>query len=321
MDIYSNVSTLKGVGPKVLERLNKVSIFNILDLLLYFPRDYEFVNGNIPFEEINEEEKQLLTCEVTGFKSDTRTRSGKILSVVEFNYNGHILQGKWFNQPYAKKNFRIGMKYNLIGKFKKHGESFEVINPLVGGQEALKGEIIPKYPLKGDLTDKLLTKLISYVLDSIKIKENLPEEICEKYKFISLDKAIREIHFPKEKHMLDEAITRLKFQELFTYSMKLLLLKKNIKGNNQGISFPWKEEMKELKASLPYNLTNAQTKVVRDILRDEKSSAPMNRLVQGDVGSGKTIVALIAIFNVYTNGYKSAFMAPTEILADLYPFV
>ena len=316
MDIYSNVSTLKGVGPKVLERLNKVSIFNILDLLLYFPRDYEFVNGNIPFEEINEEEKQLLTCEVTGFKRDIKTGTGKILSVIEFDYNRHKLEGKWFNQPYVKKNFKIGMKYNLIGKFKKQGMNLEIINPLIGGQEALKSEIIPKYPLKGDLTDKLLTKLISYVLDSIKIKENLPKEICEKYKFISLDKAIREIHFPKDKYMLDEAITRLKFQELFTYSMKLLLLKKNIKAKSEGISFPWKEEMKALKASLPYSLTNAQTRVVREILRDEKSNTPMNRLVQGDVGSGKTIVALIAIFNVYTNGYKSAFMAPTEILAN-----
>ena len=316
MDIYSNVSTLKGVGPKVLERLNKVSIFNILDLLLYFPRDYEFVNGNISFEEINEEEKQLLTCKVIGFKSDIRTRSGKILSVIEFDYKGHKLEGKWFNQPYAKKNFKIGMEYNLIGKFKKHGISFEVINPLVGGKEALKSEIIPKYPLKGDLTDKLLTKLISYVLDSIEIRENFPKEICEKYKFISLDKAIREIHFPKNKDMLNEAILRLKFQELFTYSIKLLLLKKNIKGNSEGISFPWKDEMKALKASLPYNLTNAQTRVVREILRDEKSNFPMNRLVQGDVGSGKTIIALIAIFNVYTNGYKSAFMAPTEILAN-----
>ena len=106
MDIYSNVSTLKGVGPKVLERLNKVSIFNILDLLLYFPRDYEFVNGNIPFEEINEEEKQLLTCEVTGFKRDIKTGTGKILSVIEFDYNRHKLEGKWFNQPYVKKNFK-----------------------------------------------------------------------------------------------------------------------------------------------------------------------------------------------------------------------
>ena len=113
----------------------------------------------------------------------------------------------------------------MIGKFKRVGKTLEIVNPLVGCEDALKSEIIPKYPLKGDLTDKLITKLISLVLDSIKITENLPIEMCERYGMISLDKAIREIHFPKGKEMLDKAIKRLKFQELFTYSMKLLLLK------------------------------------------------------------------------------------------------
>ncbi len=316
MDIYSSVATIKGVGPKVLEKLNKVSIFNILDLVLYFPRDYEFVNGNIPFEDISDDEKQLLSCDVISFQRDSRVKNGRVLTVIEFNYKGHRVLGKWFNQPYVKRNFIKGKKYNLIGKFKKIGNTLEVINPLIGGEEALKGEIIPKYPLKGDLSDKLLTKLISQVLDSITIRENLPKSICEKYNFLSLDKAIREIHFPKSKDVLNEAIIRLKFQELYTYSMKLLLLKKNIKEQSRGISFPWNDEMRKLKESLPFELTEAQTKVVRDILRDEKSNIPMNRLVQGDVGSGKTIVALIAIFNVYTNGYKCAFMVPTEILAN-----
>ncbi|MBS5926074.1 MAG: ATP-dependent DNA helicase RecG [Clostridium sp.] len=317
MDIYSSVSTLKGVGPKVLEKLNKVSIFNILDLLLYFPRDYEFVNGNIPFEEINGEEKQILSCKVVAFKRDVRTRTGKTITTIEFDYNGHRVDGKWFNQPYIKNNYRIGVTYNLIGKFKRVGKTLEIVNPLVGCEDALKSEIIPKYPLKGDLTDKLITKLISLVLDSIKITENLPIEMCQKYKMISLDKAIREIHFPKDKEMLEKAITRLKFQELFTYSMKLLLLKRKIKQNNKGISIPWdNERMGELREALPYQLTGAQARVVREILRDQKSTYPMNRLVQGDVGSGKTVVALIAIYNAYTNGYKSAFMVPTEILAS-----
>lgn len=316
MDIYSSVSTLKGVGPKVLEKLNRVSIFNILDLLLYFPRDYEFINGNIPFENIDGEEKQILSCVVTSIKRDTRTRNGKLITTIEFNYCGHKVEGKWFNQPYIKNNYRIGVTYNLIGKFKRIGQTLEIINPFIGCNDALKSEIIPKYPLKGDLTDKLITKLVGLVLDSIKVSENLPEEICERYKLISLDEAIREIHFPKEKNLLEQAIARLKFQELFTYSMKLLLLKRNIKKNNNGISVHWNDKLGELKASLPYNLTGAQTRVVREILRDQKGISPMNRLVQGDVGSGKTIVALIAIYNAYTNGYKSAFMVPTEILAN-----
>lgn len=316
MDIYDSIGTLKGVGPKALEKFNRASIFNILDLLLYFPRDYEFCNANIPFESIDGEEKQILSCTVVGILRDMKTRTRKTISTVEFDYNGHKVLGKWFNQPYVKNTYKIGTSYNLIGKFKRIGNMLEVVNPLIAGNEAVNSEIIPKYPLKADLSDKLLTKLISTTLDKIIIRDNLPKELLEKYNLISLDKAIREIHFPKNKDLLEAAITRLKFQELFTYSLKLLMIKKRAKIGSKGISFPWNDELSKLKAALPFNLTNAQTKVVRDILRDQKSPVPMNRLVQGDVGSGKTIVALIAIYNVYTNGYKSAFMVPTEILAN-----
>lgn len=316
MDIYSSISTVKGVGPKVLERLNRVSIFNILDLLLYFPRDYEFINGNIPFENIDGEDKQILSCKCIAAKRDIRTKTKKVITTIEFDYYGHKVDAKWFNQPYVKNSYRPGIEYNLIGKFKRIGNTLEVMNPLIGCNDALKSEIIPKYPLKGDLTDKLVTKLVGFVLDTIQISENLPEVLLEKYKLISLDKAIREIHFPGDKSVLENAITRLKFQELFTYSMKLLLLKDKIKNKDEGISIPWTKDMTILKESLPFNLTNAQARVVREILKDQKSNSPMNRLVQGDVGSGKTIVALIAIFNAYVNGYKSAFMVPTEILAN-----
>ena len=153
------------------------------------------------------------------------------------------------------------------------------------------------------------------MLDKVIITDNLPKDILDKYNMIDLDTAIREIHFPKGKIELNKAISRLKFQELFTYSMKLLLLKNKLRSND-GISFQWHKELTDLKESLPFKLTDAQTNVVRDILRDQKSKYSMNRLVQGDVGSGKTIVALIALFNVIKNGYQGALMAPTEILAN-----
>lgn len=315
MNIYQDISSLSGVGPKSVEKLNRLYIFTILDLLLYFPRDYEYLNGNIPFEEIDGEEKQILKCVVKGIKRDLRTRTGKTITTVVFEYNNHTVNAKWFNQPYIKKTYKIGVEYSLIGKFKRIGNTLEVVNPMIAGNEAKKSEIIPKYPLKAGISDKFITKLISQVLDTIRIKDNLPSSLLNKYKLTSLDEAIREIHFPKDRTKLEQSINRLKFQELFTYSVKLLLLKEKIYTNNVGISFPWNDKMKELKASLPFPLTNAQTRVVREILLDQKSKRSMNRLVQGDVGSGKTIVALIAIFNTYTNGYKSAFMAPTEILA------
>ncbi|MBN1034973.1 ATP-dependent DNA helicase RecG [Clostridium botulinum] len=316
MDIYSEISSLKGVGPKLTEKLNKCGIFNILDLLLYFPRDYEFIDSNILFEDINGDEKQILRCKVIRIKGDIKTKTGKILTTIEFEYNGHKVYGKWFNQKYIKNTFYNNKVYNLMGKFKRIGKTLEVANPTVVCEEALDNSILPKYPLKGDISNKIIEKLINLVIDSIIIKENLPLDMLNKYNMVSLNDAIRSIHFPKNKDLLEKAIIRLKFQELFTYSLKLLLVKHKLNKNKNGIYFEWNNELKRLKDSIPYSLTNAQTKVVREILRDQKSQKPMNRLVQGDVGSGKTIVALISIFNVIKNGYQCAFMAPTEILAN-----
>ncbi|EES50139.1 ATP-dependent DNA helicase RecG [Clostridium botulinum] len=316
MDIYSEISSLKGVGPKLTEKLNKCGIFNILDLLLYFPRDYEFIDSNILFEDINGDENQILRCKVIRIKGDIKTKTGKILTTIEFEYNGHKVYGKWFNQKYIKNTFYNNKVYNLMGKFKRIGKTLEVANPTVVCEEALDNSILPKYPLKGDISNKIIEKLINLVIDSIIIKENLPLDMLNKYNLVSLNDAIRSIHFPKNKDLLEKAIIRLKFQELFTYSLKLLLVKHKLNKNKNGIYFEWNNELKRLKDSIPYSLTNAQTKVVREILRDQKSQKPMNRLVQGDVGSGKTIVALISIFNVIKNGYQCAFMAPTEILAN-----
>lgn len=315
MDIGVEVSALKGVGPKLTEKLNKCGIFTIYDLLLYFPRDYEFIRSDVEVNEIDGEEKQILTCRVIGYDRDVKTKSGKVISIIKFDYKGNIVLGKWFNQRYIRNSFKLNESYDLVGKFKRNGKLLEVINPMVGCKDAKESEIIPKYPLKGDLNDKVITKIINQVLDNVVIKDNLPKNILDKYNMIDLDTAIREIHFPKGKVELNKAVSRLKFQELFTYSMKLLLLKNNLRSND-GISFEWHDELKALKETLPFSLTEAQTKVVRDILRDQKSKYSMNRLVQGDVGSGKTIVALIALFNVIKNGYVGALMAPTEILAN-----
>ncbi|MEQ8196410.1 MAG: ATP-dependent DNA helicase RecG [Clostridiaceae bacterium] len=316
MNLYSEIGTLKGVGPKLSEKLNKCGIFTIMDLLLYFPRDYEFVCGNRNIHETSKDEKQILTCTAFEFKRDIRTKTGKILSSVIFKYGNETISAIWFNQPYVKKNFRIGETYNLLGKYKQNKGAFEVINPIITSSETLESEIIPKYQLKGDIKNNVFIKLINQVLFSIKIKDNLPVEIIQKYKLASLDESIRNIHFPPERGNLDKAVERLKFQELFTFSLKIMMLKYHLKNNSSGIQFKMSPNLVKLKESLPYSLTEAQSKVVREILSDQKKSTPMNRLVQGDVGSGKTIVALIAIFNVYMNGYQSVLMAPTEILAN-----
>ncbi|EGT3605018.1 ATP-dependent DNA helicase RecG [Clostridium perfringens] len=316
INIYDDIGLVKGVGPKLKERLNKVGIFTVLDLLLYFPRDYEFLNDDISLNGDTSDEKAILKCKAKSYGSSIRTRNGKTLTTINFIYNNLKVIGKWFNQPYIKRNFILGNEYNLMGKFKKVNNTLEVINPLIPCKEANKSEILPIYTLKNGLTNKILVKLINEILKNMIIKENLPEEIVKKYKLISLDKAIRSIHFPAGRGELQSAINRLKFQELFTYSLKIIMMKAHIKKENSGISFKMSPLLKDLKESLPYTLTNAQSRTLREILMDQKRNIAMNRLVQGDVGSGKTLVALISMFNVYMNGYQTVLMAPTEILAN-----
>lgn len=316
INIYDDIGLVKGVGPKLKERLNKVGIFTVLDLLLYFPRDYEFLNDDISLNGDISDEKAILKCKVQSYGSSIRTRNGKTLTTINFTYNNLKVIGKWFNQPYIKRNFILGNEYNLMGKFKKVNNTLEVINPLIPCKEANKSEILPIYTLKNGLTNKILVKLINEILKNMIIKENLPDEIVKKYKLISLDKAIRSIHFPAGRGELQSAINRLKFQELFTYSLKIIMMKAHIKKENSGISFKMSPLLKDLKDSLPYTLTNAQSRTLREILMDQKRNIAMNRLVQGDVGSGKTLVALISMFNVYMNGYQTVLMAPTEILAN-----
>ena len=316
INIYDDIGLVKGVGPKLKERLNKVGIFTVLDLLLYFPRDYEFLNDDISLNGDTSDEKAILKCRVQSYGSSIRTRNGKTLTTINFTYNNLKVIGKWFNQPYIKRNFILGNEYNLMGKFKKVGNTLEVINPLIPCKEANKSEILPIYTLKNGLTNKILVKLINEILKNMIIKENLPDEIVSKYKLISLDKAIRSIHFPEGRGELQSAINRLKFQELFTYSLKIIMMKAHIKKENSGINFKMSPLLKDLKESLPYTLTNAQSRTLREILMDQKRNIAMNRLVQGDVGSGKTLVALISMFNVYMNGYQTVLMAPTEILAN-----
>ena len=316
INIYDDIGLVKGVGPKLKERLNKVGIFTVLDLLLYFPRDYEFLNDDISLNGDISDEKAILKCKVQSYGSSIRTRNGKTLTTINFTYNNLKVIGKWFNQPYIKRNFVLRNEYNLMGKFKKVNNTLEVINPLIPCKEANKSEILPIYTLKNGLTNKILVKLINEILKNMIIKENLPDEIVKKYKLISLDKAIRSIHFPAGRGELQSAINRLKFQELFTYSLKIIMMKAHIKKENSGISFKMSPLLKDLKDSLPYTLTNAQSRTLREILMDQKRNIAMNRLVQGDVGSGKTLVALISMFNVYMNGYQTVLMAPTEILAN-----
>ncbi len=315
MNIYSSVTAIKGVGPKMAEKLSKCGIYSILDLLLYFPRDYESIFIVEDLDEVDSKGKIILEVGVERILPDIRTKTGKILTTIRFIHKGRLVKGIWFNQPYVKSSFRIGSRYVISGIIEKQGRDFIIKNGTIMRNTTTEStDIMARYPLRDDISNTFLNKIVTETLNTVKIQENLPKSILDEHDFMSLDSAIRNIHNPKSLKLLEEARKRLKFQELFTYSLKLMALK-NRSINSKGISFSISKDLKALKDKLPFQLTDAQTRTVREILRDQKKPSPMNRLVQGDVGSGKTIVAFIALFNVIMNGYQGAMMAPTEILA------
>lgn len=329
MDLYDDISCVKGVGPKMNKLLNDCGIFTVMDMLLYLPRDYEKLYIHNDASEVSNG-RIIVTAVVAGIERDIRTKSRKVISTVIFRSGNSVIKGKWFNQPYMKEKFAIGKEYAISGKMQEYREEKVIVNPvIVNNGENLSRElifdnnssknkfsIIAKYPLKEGLTNNFIIKAVAHILSSIKISENLPEYLIEKYSLCSLDSAFRSIHCPKTLENLREAKKRIKFQELFTYSLKILMLRDFINNSKEGIAYCISSELKVLKEHIPFALTKAQSRVVREILIDQKSSKQMNRLVQGDVGSGKTIVAIIAMFNIVKNGYQAAMMAPTEILAN-----
>lgn len=321
MNVQDSINQLKGVGPKTENLLNKCGIYTVMDLLLYLPRSYDTIYLCNSIVNGNTRNKIIVRCEFTKFSSDIRTKTGKILTTLIFKNNDKPFKCRWFNQPYIKNKFIMGQSYTLCGRIEEYKGEKMLLNPSVLNDShkdeptASRNKIIPIYPLKDGITNNLMIKLISGILENIVIKENFPQWIIQKYNLCSLDYAVRNIHSPESINNLNASIRRLKFQELFTFSLKIRMLKEFMSESHDGISFKISNDLVDLKNKLPYLLTSAQSRAIKEILMDEKLSKPMNRLLQGDVGSGKTIVAFIAMFNVIRNGYQAVLVAPTEILA------
>lgn len=327
MDLNKSIECLNGVGPKTLKNFNEAGINTLMDLVLYFPRDYENIDEfeNLDFQS---DKKYVIRAEFVSASLPVRTRTGKKLVTLNFISTHGKIKATYFNMPYIGKSFKTGEFYNLYGKFSKMGNTLSITSPKVikdeeagfkkddesGEDNYNKGKVIAKYPLHQSITEGTLKKLINQVLSTITIRENLSKKILDEFNFPSLDEAIKTVHNP-EKGDFKKSMERLKFQELFSYSMKMAAAKELRLSNKSGIMFKMSGRLSQLKDSIPYSLTEAQNRSIREILIDQKKDIPMNRLLQGDVGSGKTIVALIALFNVVENGYQAVFMAPTEILA------
>lgn len=313
MYLEQKIQVLNKVGPKTSEKLKKIGLETLLDLLLFFPRDYQNIFIGESLDNFKVGDLVSIKGDLVSISKPLRLQ-GKVIITMTFKNDVGLYAAKFFNMPYIVNSYKEGENYNLTGKVSSFKGKNILINP--SKKEIIYKEIIPLYSLTKGISNDLIINLERELLSSITIKDSIPEELILKNHLISLDRAIKGAHFPENKEELKLSLNRLIYQEFLTYSIKILLTRKYLKDKENGISFNISKELVKLKESIPYELTKAQRRVIREILNDEKSPSPMNRLVQGDVGSGKTIVALIGLFNVIKNGYQGAFMAPTEILAN-----
>lgn len=316
---------LKGVGPKKAKIFNKAGINTVEDFLYYFPRRYEDRTKFTPIAQLNEGSLQTIKAEVlaSGQRQSWRKRRFNILELAVGDDTGRI-SCIWFNQPYLRDYFQPGTILILYGRIERYGSRLQMAQPefeVVSGQgeeESLNiGRIIPIYSLLQGLTQRSIRRFIKEILEEYLSKTNdfLPFDIRSRNNLLNLSKSLNQIHFPENLQLQKLAYERLSFEEFFLFQV-LLALRKSKKKEKRGIAHKVNQQLVDSFISgLPFELTKAQKNCLKEIIADMASLEPMQRLLQGDVGSGKTVVAFIASFVAIQGGYQAALMVPTEILA------
>ncbi|MBQ6529359.1 MAG: DEAD/DEAH box helicase, partial [Clostridia bacterium] len=312
-----DIRYLKGVGEKRAELFNKKGINTVEDLLYYFPRSHEDRSEMKEIADCAEGETVCISVTVFSPVKDVRVRRNLLVSTMIVSDTTGALNVVWYNNKYVKGQFFTGDEYILYGKITRNRGKMEMINPVYEkkGKERFTGKIVPLYPLTEGLTQKILQSSMELALkEAGRLEEYIPAEIREQYNIAELNYAMKNIHFPEDFESYNIARERFVFEELLILQLALSGHKDE---NTQKDSIKFDDIMcvREFTDSLPFPLTNAQKRVLNEILKDTKSGKMMNRLVQGDVGSGKTAVAAAAIYVAVKNGHQAAMMAPTEILA------
>lgn len=313
LNLDSNIQFIKGVGEKRAKLFNSLGIFCVDSLIHFYPRKYEDWSASKNLEAVKSGETVSIKATLITPVKEAMIRRGLTLFKCKFSDGENVISVTIFNNKYLAKSLRIYEDYYLYGKIEKSLLNFSMNSPKIEKAENILA-IQPVYPAKEKLTSRSISKIMKTALDELgEIEETLDDEIMQKYSLISLDKAIRNIHFPNSADDYLPARKRLIFEELLTLQLGLLKLKSNKKSETAlVIKDDYSSEFEKL---LPFNLTNAQKRTISECLQDMKSKYPCNRLVQGDVGSGKTAVAASLIYSVIKNGYQATMMAPTEILA------
>ncbi len=319
IDLEKDVKYVKGVGPNRVQLLNKLKIYTLNDLITYFPRDYEDRSKPKNIYECIDGEEALIEGTVIARMSEIRLKKTTMYKLVIRDETA-TCTATWFNQSYLKNIFKVGEKYKFFGKISNKYGKIEISSPVfdIEGKNNNTGKIIPIYPLTYNLSQNTLRKIIENGLELVdgKLEETLPENLINRFKLLNINDAIHKIHFPNEFKEFNQARNRLVFEELLVMQLALLTLKNNNMTNAKGIQYSKDVKMSELICKLPFKLTKAQLRVLEEIDNDMESNKCMNRLLQGDVGSGKTVVAMISAYKAVKSGYQVAIMAPTAILAS-----
>ena len=315
----TSIKEIKGVGEKTQKLFEKIGIYTVGDLIRYYPRGYGVYEEATPIFEVEEGHIQTVSGAVFGKVQVSGTRNMQVTSAHINDLTGTI-QVIWFRMPFLRNTLKSGQPVTLRGKVTRRRnhlvmEHPELFCPPDKYDEKLN-TLQPIYGLTAGLSNNTVMKAVKQALEGLNLsKESFPEELRLKYQLAEYNYAVRGIHFPEDKEVFYHARKRLVFEEFLSFILSL----RKLKTSNERMSNEYVMEehpaVKELIRILPYQLTNAQTKVWQEISENMKSDTVMSRLVQGDVGSGKTIVAVLALLYTAMNGYQGAMMAPTEVLA------
>ena len=318
-DLNTDVRYIKGIGEKKAQALNKLGVFSLRDLVSFFPRKYEDRSTVKPIALTCDGENVCVEAMVADTPRLTRVRRGLDLVKLRAVDDSGVLDITYFNQPYAKDNLRKGETYVFFGRIEAGGSRRSMVNPVAEkaeGERKVTGRIVPVYRTAAGLSQRVMMQAVRQGLDACltELPDVLPHAVRERNQLAQTAYAFENIHFPADFEALELARRRLIFEELFVLACALGKMRGE-RARESGIRME-PDDLSRFWAAMPFAPTGAQRRAVEDGLRDMDSGAVMNRLVQGDVGSGKTLVAAALIWHCAQNGYMSAFMAPTEILAE-----
>ena len=323
MNIYNSLEDveIKYFDEKNIKKLRNLGVKSLYDLFYYFPRSYDDRTNIMKINELRGDEYVVLKASLMKIVAPPTHSGVKMVKATATDGTG-IIEIVWFQMPYLRKTLKLGEEYIFIGQVKR-GYVFQMVNPefkLSSNQRKLdEGEILPIYSTSKDLPQNSFRKLIKEAVKSKKqlFLENIPESILKKYKILSREEALTDIHFPKNSKSIEEAKRRFAIEELLVLEMGILQKRFEIDNENKS-KYTLEDKktlVKQYLESLSFSLTKAQKRVITEIYKDLSNGRIVNRLVQGDVGSGKTIVSMILLLYMVENSYQGVLMAPTEILA------